>query len=92
MKPISPVLPHSRFPETTLAKNQEQYIPLPVAKIHYADGTDSMVSHYNLGFLERLRLLLTGSLWIEQLTFGLSLQPQRPTVYEPFHHRKDMTR
>ena len=92
MKPISPVLPHSEFPEVVLAKNQPEYIALPVAKITYSDGTKSMVSHYRLTLRERLRLLFLGSLWVEQLTFGHSLQPQRPTVYEPFHHRKDMTR
>lgn len=83
MQPMKRVLPNSpQYPEMVLAENQPEYIPLPVARVAYADGVVGLISRYQLTFWERLRLLFTGSLWLEQLTAG-SLQPQRPTVYEP---------
>ena len=85
MKAVSPVLPHSDFTEVTLAEHQPQYNSLPVVVITYDDGTRSMISHYKLSYVERLYALFYGSLWLEQLTFGAQLQPQRPTFREPFH-------
>ncbi len=84
MKAIEKVLPSSpQINEIVLAKDQPEYLPLPVAVINYSDGVVSLISRYRLSLFERLRILFTGSLWLEQLTFGNPLQPQRPTVYEP---------
>lgn len=33
---------------------------------------------------ERLKLLITGKLWLRQKNFGQPLQPQLPTVDTPF--------
>lgn len=83
MQAVEKVLPNSpQFPEMILAKDQPQYIPLPVARILYSCGTIGLISRYRLTWRERIKLLLTGNLWVEQLTAG-SLQPQRPTVHEP---------
>lgn len=88
MKAISPVLPATPDQhEIILAKNQPQYHPLPVALVTYDDGVQSMISRYRLGWRERMKLLFTGDLWLEQLTFGAKLQPQRPTVNEPLTER-----
>lgn len=93
MQAIEKVLPHSpQFPEIVLAKDQPQYIPLPVARIQYQDGTISLISCYRLTWRERIRLLSSGKLWLEQLTFGQPLQPQRPTVFEPLTSADDDTR
>jgi hypothetical protein len=89
MKPISPVLPHSDLPEVIYAKDQPQYLPLPAVHVPF-DGASptnakwrSVISHWKLNFGERLRVLFHGDLWLEQITFGDRLQPQRPAVEEP---------
>jgi hypothetical protein len=85
MKAVSPVLPNSPyFEEVVLAKDQSKYLPLPVALIPYTDGTQSMISSYKLTLIERFRILLSGRVWWEQLTFGGQLQPQKMYVSEPF--------
>jgi hypothetical protein len=81
----SPVLPSSpQFTETVLAKDQPEYIPLPVAHIEYSDGARSMVSCYRLTWKERFTILFTGKVWWEQMTFGSRLQPQKMYLQEPF--------
>jgi hypothetical protein len=82
--PISPVLPSSPgIQEIVLAKDQPQYIPLPVAHVQYSDGVQSMISRYRLTWKERLHILLSGDVWWEQLTFGGQLQPQKMYIKEP---------
>lgn len=84
MKAVSPVLPSSpHIEEVVLAKDQPEYIPLPVACVTYCDGTRSCISSYRLTWRERLRLLITGLVWWEQLTFGSPLQPQKMYTSEP---------
>ena len=84
MQACSPVLPSSpAIPETVLAKDQPQYIPLPVAHVQYTDGVRSMISCYRLTWRERLRILFIGKVWWEQLTFGQPLQPQKLYLCEP---------
>lgn len=83
MKPISPVLPSSpEIPETVLAKDQPQYQPLPVAMVQ-RDAGAACLSRWILDPVERWQVLLTGEIWLEQLTFGHPLQPQLPTAFEP---------
>lgn len=85
MESIHPVLPNSgQFRESLLAANQPQYKPLVVANITYSDGTQSMISCYKLTLRERVKLLLSGKVWWEQLTFGGPLQPQKMYLVEPF--------
>jgi hypothetical protein len=77
MKPIE-------FPEQThvLAKDQPEYQPLPV---HIVDEPERrMISCWQLTWQERLKILFKGRLWLSQMTFGRSLQPQRPDVVSPF--------
>jgi hypothetical protein len=82
MKAIQKVLPSSpQFTETIIAKNQPEYLQLPIAIVNY-DNCTGFISRYKLNLKERIKLLFSGNLWIEQLTGG-QLQPQRPTVYEP---------
>ena len=84
MEAFSPVLPSSPgIPETVLAKDQPEYIPLPVAHVQYSDGVRSMISCYRLTWRERLRILFSGKVWWEQLTFGRPLQPQKLYLTEP---------
>lgn len=84
MKAFSPVLPSSpTISETVLAKDQPEYLPLPVAHIAYEDGVESMISCYQLSWRERLTILWRGKVWWEQLTFGQKLQPQKMYLREP---------
>ena len=72
MKPIN-------FPEVTCtyAKDQPEYIPLPV----YKDiNTGEVVSCWQLTRRERWKIFFTGKLWISNLTFLKPLQPIRPSV------------
>ena len=83
MQAVSPVLPHAEFPEVVYATGQSEYLKLPAVNMTYSDGTKSVITSYRLTLRERIRVLLFGRIWFEQLTFGQKLQPQRPTVTEP---------
>jgi hypothetical protein len=64
-----------RFAEqtTTYAKNQPQYGPMPAHKA--ADGT--------VTWRERFKVLLTGEIWHQILSFKKPLQPQKLLVDKP---------
>lgn len=84
MKAHSPVLPSSPdITEIVLAKDQPEYLPLPVAHVEYSDGVQSMISCYKLTWKERAKILISGKVWWEQLTFGNPLQPQKMYTQEP---------
>ena len=69
------------FPEQTVvfAKDQPQYLPLPA---YSAAG--QVITCWRLTWRERFKLLVTGKLWLRQLTFSAALQPQSPGVDYPF--------
>lgn len=62
------------------AKDQPQYMPLPVHKSK--DG--NVTSCWSLTWKERMHLLFTGKVWITLMTFNKPLQPQMLQVYDPF--------
>lgn len=68
MKPIN-------FPEANIvfAKDQPEYLPLPAYKNKSDLG--EVVSCWELTLIERLRLLITGKLWVSLLTFNKPLTP-----------------
>lgn len=65
-----------------LAEHQPQYQPLPVYRELTLPGR--VVSCWHLTWRERVRLLVTGRLWLSQLTYGSPLQPQLPSIDCPF--------
>lgn len=71
----------TEFPEQNRvwAKDQPPYLPLPA----YSDG-EQTVTCWALSWADRLRMLLTGRLWLSQLNFGQALQPQKPSASSPF--------
>lgn len=77
MYPASPVI--EGFKEVIFAKDQPQYLPLPA--IICEDGM--VISRWKFTWKERVRVLLCGNLWLQQLTFHSPLQPQLPTVERP---------
>ncbi|WP_028664436.1 hypothetical protein [Runella zeae] len=68
MKPI-------RFQEVNkvYAENQPEYTPLPVFAKDNQEG--EVVSCWKLSILERIRLLITGKLWVSLYTFHQPLTP-----------------
>lgn len=73
----------------TFAEDQKEYLPLPAYKNSMrtahgpADVTGNVVTCWKLTFLERLKVLFTGRLYLSQWTFHDPLQPQRPSVENP---------
>lgn len=57
-----------------IAKNQKEYKSLHA----FVDQTAS-ITCYKLSFMDRIRALLFGKLWLGQLNFGNPLQPQLPS-------------
>ncbi len=71
MKPITPIVPGFNLPTVEYAKDQPEYLTLPAWR-----GEDGMViTRWQLSFVERLRVLFGGSIWLTVLTFNKPLQP-----------------
>ena len=73
------------FPEHThtIAKDQPPYKPLPA----YRDPNDPegrIICCWHLSLRERLRVLFTGVVWHQILTFRRPLQPQLLQTERPF--------
>jgi hypothetical protein len=70
-----------KFPEQTCtyAEDQPQYIPLPVHRTE--DG--NVTSCWALSWRERIKLLFTGRMWFQVMTFNQPLQPQLPSADKP---------
>ena len=79
MKPVSPIIPGVKLPETVYAKDQPEYQPLPVFKID--DGT--VLSRWKLSWRERLRALFQGDVYLFVCTFNAPLQPVMLQVERP---------
>lgn len=77
MKPASPVIPGQ--PEVVYAKNQPQYNPLP--SIKQRDGC--VITRWAMSWRERFKVLLTGSVYLEVMTFNQPLQPLKMSVDVP---------
>ena len=60
------------------AENQPEYLPLPAYK-HKSLNVE-VVSCWKLTVWERIKLLFTGRVWVQLLTFGAPLQPQYVTI------------
>jgi hypothetical protein len=70
----------------TYAKDQPQYLQLPVYKDPCDEGY--VTSCWRLSLWERLKMLFTGRMWITVMTFGDALQPIRPAVDDPLEYKK----
>ena len=82
MTPITPICDHIELPVTLLARDQPQYRILPV----FVDHDAAMVSRWLLTWRERLHVLLGGSVWLTQRTFGNSFQPVKLQTTCPIDH------
>jgi len=70
-----------KFKEVNImcAEDQEEYITLPA----YQNEEES-ISCWKFTWLERVKILLFGRLWLRQMNFGSPLQPQLPQIESPF--------
>jgi len=73
------------FPECNVifAKDQPEYRDLPALKLENGE----VISCWQLSWLERMRLLLTGKIWLSVLTFNQPLQPLLIMTDKPFENR-----
>lgn len=89
MKAISPVLPHAVGPviEQLIAKNQPEYDPLPaVVQKTSASRYGMVTTRWKLTLSERVKILFSGDLWLQILTFDRDLQPVKFLTSEPSDH------
>lgn len=67
--------------QIVMAINQPEYQSLPVHVDQYAIAT----SCWELTAAEIATIIKTKRIWIRQMTFGETLQPQLPQVENPFN-------
>ena len=65
-----------------IGKDQPEYLPLPAHRVRL-DPYGRVVSCWYLTFRERIKLLWTGVVWQQSLTFDNALQPQLLSVEKP---------
>ena len=72
------------FTEQTviIAKDQLEYMPLPAYKFN-GDPTGRTVFCWKLSLKERFKLLFSGLIWHQVLTFNNPLQPQLLDINKP---------
>lgn len=71
------------FEEQTIviAKDQPQYKPLPAHQ--FKDSEGRLACCWKLSFVDRLKVLISGKIWHQILTFNNPLQPQLLSVEKP---------
>lgn len=65
------------------AKDQPEYLPLPSHKTE--DG--KVTSCWKLSFWERLKVLITGRIFLQILTFNKPLQPLKMITHNPLRSK-----
>ena len=70
---------------TTFAKDQPAYFPLPAWK-KKDDEKGTIVCCWQATFIERLRILFTGKLYLSMLTFNKPLTPNRIYAENPVNY------
>lgn len=73
MKPISPVIPGSAVAEIVFAEDQPEYLNLPAIRNGEPEGR--VTTRWRLTWRERIKVFVSGDLWLQVLTFHNPLQP-----------------
>jgi len=83
MKPMS-------FKEQNIvfAKDQPPYLPLPAWR-SLEDEKGVVISCWGMSFMERIRILCTGKIWVSLLTFNKPLTPSRVYSENPIKYFKN---
>ena len=83
--PCSPVIPNVvdrlASQEVLLAENQPEYIALP--SIISAGLGGVVTTRWRFTWKERLQLLWSGNLWLQQMTFHRNIQPVKIVTVQP---------
>lgn len=76
MKPVE-------FPQQNVVygKDQPEYLPLPCYRAE--DGSGEVTSCWGMSWRERIRVLFTGRVYVNLLTFGGPLQAQIVSTEAP---------
>lgn len=71
---------HFKEVNTIFAKDQKEYVPLP----GYLNPSEKgeFIFCMGLSFFERIKILITGRIWINLLTFNKALTPSFLTVHK----------
>ena len=64
---------------TEIAKNQDEYMPLPA----HVNSDGIVTSCWKMTWTERVRVLFSGRVFLSIMIFHRPLQPQRMTVDNP---------
>ena len=79
MRPVEHGLSADGWSSVLYARNQHEYLPLPA--LISLDG--ETISCWQLTWGERVRVFLTGKVWLTILTFNHPLQPVRLAASAP---------
>ena len=84
MKPVE-----FKHQNTVIAKDQPQYMPLPALIIESPYG--EVISCWKMPFKDRVKVLFTGRIWLNLLSFNKPLTPSYLSVNrkEVFSHPDD---
>ena len=83
MEPIEFVGMNRKF-----AEHQDEYTTLPV----HIDDEGIVTSCWALNLKERIILLLTGKVFLQVMSFGGNLQPQKIVVQNPVRQNNDASK
>lgn len=79
MKPV-----HFKGDNHVVAVSQEPYLPLPVHVDNCAEVI--ITSCWKMSVGQRIKCLFTGKIYVQLMTFGKPLQPQKVSVENPVRH------
>lgn len=73
MKPVE-----FKHQNVVFARNQPEYQPLPALKLDTPEGY--VISCWKLSFLDRVKIIFTGRLWLSLMSFNKPLTPSLLSV------------
>ena len=73
MKPVS-----FKHQNIVFAKDQPEYTPLPALKLNTNEG--EVISCWKMSFRERIKVLITGKVWLSLMSFNKPLTPSYVSV------------
>lgn len=71
-----------------LGEDQPEYLPLPAHRWLGGDPGGTITSCWSLSIRERIRVLFTGRIYLQLLTFKKPIQPQLMSVENPINDKK----
>ena len=84
MKPVE-----FKHQNVVYAKDQPEYLPLPALRLDTPQG--EVISCWKMSFKERIKVLLTGKIWVSLMSFNKPLTPSYISVNrkEVYSHPDD---